>query len=150
MIKKIICLMVVFAFVLTVTGCATIITGRNQKLPVLSNPSGAVVFVNGVRYTTPTTIILDRKEPSYQIRVEKEGYEPVDITLRKGVNGWIWGNALLGLFGGAIGLVIDIGTGAIHKFTPTEVNVSLVSQKLSSSDLKQLKDKSILVVKLAE
>jgi len=142
--RKIINCITIVSFLFLVIGCCTIISGRNQNLPVVSNPSGAKVIVNGVQQQSPCTLVLDRKQLLYQVRVEKEGYEPVEITLRKGVNGWIWGNLL---FGGIIGLIIDICTGSVNKFTPTELEVSLVQKKLGLNDLK---GRDILFVKLIE
>jgi len=142
--KKIVSCVTAISFVFLVIGCCTIISGRNQSLPVVSNPSGAKVIVNGVQQQSPCTLVLDRKQLLYQVRVEKEGYEPVEITLRKGVNGWVWGNLL---FGGIIGLIIDLCTGSVNKFTPTELEVSLVQKKLGLNDLN---GKDILFVKLNE
>jgi len=133
-----ICLLTSIALV----GCCTIVSGRNQSLPVISTPSGATVIVNNSRQQSPCTLVLDRKQPLYQIRIEKEGYEPTEIVLRKGVNGWIWGNLL---FGGIIGLIIDISTGSVNKFTPSELEVNLAKQKLG---LNNLGSKDILFVRL--
>jgi hypothetical protein len=142
--KKIVACIITVSFIFTVIGCATIISGRNQDLPVISNPSGARVIVNGVQQQSPCTLVLDRKQPMYQVRVEKDGYEPVEITLRKGVNGWIWGNLL---FGGIIGVIVDLCTGSVHKFTPTELEVNLAQKKLGLNDIT---GKDILIVKLIE
>lgn len=142
--KRSVCLITALAFLLSVAGCCTIVSGRNQNLPVITTPSGARVIVNGVQQQSPCTLVLDRKQPLYQVRVEKEGYEPTEITLRKGVNGWIWGNLLLG---GIIGLIIDITTGSVNKFTPTELEINMVQKQLGMNDLK---GKDILFVKLEE
>jgi len=143
-LKKTIIFLTLVSFAFTIVGCCTIVSGRNQQLPVISTPSGARVIVNGVQQQSPCTLVLDRKQPLYQVRVEKDGYEPVEITLRKGVNGWIWGNIL---FGGIIGLIIDVCTGSVNKFTPTELEVNLAKQKLGLNDLN---GKNILFVKLIE
>ncbi len=142
--KKLICLITVVSFLFLVIGCCTIVSGRNQNLPVISTPSGARVIVNGVQQQSPCTLVLDRQQLLYQVKIEKDGYEPVEITLRRGVNGWIWGNVLLG---GIIGLIVDICTGSVHKFTPTELEVNLVQKKLGLNDLK---GKDMLFVKLQE
>lgn len=134
-------------FVLSQTGCATIVSGRNQNIPVVSIPSGAIVTVEGQKQISPATFILDRKRAVYQIRVEKEGFEPVEVTLKKGVNGWVWGNILFGIIGGAIGLTIDLSTGSASKFIPNDVEVNLVNKQLGAG---HLKDKDILFVKLIE
>ena len=143
--KRITTLVVLISFIATIMGCATIISGRNQSLPVITIPSGAIVTINGMKQVSPATFILDRRMESYTIRVEKEGYESLEITLKKGLNGWVFGNILWGLLGGVIGVVIDTSTGAINKFTPTEVEVNLVQQQVG---MEQLKNKDILMVKL--
>ena len=130
--------------VLVVAGCATIISGRMQNLPVTSNPSGAIVTMKGTKQQTPCTLVLDRRESVYELIVEKEGYEPVTVVLKKGINGWVFGNIILG---GIIGIVIDIATGSASAFKPSEVEVNFVQKKLGSPFLK---NKDVLIVKLKE
>ncbi len=142
--RKIVSCITIISFVFLTIGCCTIVSGRNQSLPVITNPSGARVIIDGIQQQSPCTLVLDRKHLVYQVRVEKDGYEPTEITLRKGVNGWIWGNLFLG---GIIGLIIDISTGSVNKFTPTELEISLVQKRLGLNDLK---GKDILFVKLKE
>jgi hypothetical protein len=128
------------------TSCATIISGRNQDLPVVSNPSGAIVTIGSTKQMSPATFTLDRRQSVYVVRVEKEGYEAVEITLKKGVNGWVFGNIV---FGGIIGLVIDIANGSASKFTPDEVEVNLITKQLGLNE-KDTKNKDLLIVKLKE
>lgn len=124
--------------------CASIVSGRSQHIPVITNPSGAIITVGTMKQVSPATFILDRRQEVYMVKVEKEGYESVEVTLKKGVNGWVFGNII---FGGIIGLVIDIASGSASKFTPDEVEVNLVTKSLSHKDLK---DKDILFVKLVD
>ncbi len=150
---KLLCLIIALCFAFMASGCATIVSGRYQKIPVVSNPSGAKVFVNGAEYQSPCTLVLNRKK-SYTIRVEKEGYVPVEIVLRyKGIrsgfketNGWVWGNALFGVpIVAVIGVAIDMSTGAAYKFSPSKLNINLAQQKLGLNDPK---GKDILIVGL--
>jgi len=54
---------------------------KPQKIPVTSNPVGAKINVDGQDMgTTPLTLSLKREE-DHKIRVEKPGYNPVDILL---------------------------------------------------------------------
>lgn len=129
--------------IVCLVGCATIVSGRMQQLPVISYPSGATATIGNMKQATPATFNLDRRMGVYEVIVEKEGYEPVTVVLKKGVNGWVFGNLLLG---GIIGLIIDISSGSASKFTPTEVEVNLMKQQLGSD----WKNKDVLFVKLKE
>lgn len=108
--------------ILIIAGCATIMHGSRQNIPVVSQPSGAVVRVNNIVTTTPGVINLSRSNPMYILRFEKEGYEPVEIKLIRTTDGWVYGNIL---FGGLIGLAIDYSSGSAYKLTPDKVEVVL-------------------------
>jgi len=110
---------IALVMVFNLTSCATIIHGGRQDIYVTSSPSGAVVRVDGQATSTPGSINLERKKALYVLVFEKEGYNPVEIELRRTVDGWLFGNILLG---GIIGLVIDFCTGAAYKITPSKVN----------------------------
>jgi len=146
MLKKITGVITAICFTITFSGCATIVSGRNQELPVYSTPSGAIVTVGSMKQTTPATFSLDRRQGAYVIKVEMDGYESVEIKLKKGTNGWVFGNILLGLTG-IIGIIVDISNGSAKKFVPDEVDVNLIKQGLS---YRNLKDKDILFVKLVD
>lgn len=126
--------------------CASIMSGRSQQVPVVTNPSGATVTVGTMTQASPATFLLDRRQGVYVVKVEKEGYQPVEIVLKKDVNGWVWGNII---FGGLIGLVIDISSGSASKFAPDEVEVNLVKQQLGMKG-NDTKGKDFLFVKLVE
>lgn len=145
--KSALCYFMVLCFLCTTTSCATIVSGRSQQVSVVTTPTDAIVTVGGMKQMAPASFILDRRMGVYQVMVEKEGYEPVVVTLKKGVNGWVFGNII---FGGIIGLVIDIASGSASKFTPSEVEVNLIKQKLTSLNNVDFKDKDILFVKLVE
>ena len=108
--------------IITLIGCATIVHGGRQKIPVKSTPSGATVTINKIRVNTPGVIKLSRFEPTAVLRFEKEGYEPVEVTLVRTMDGWIWGNVAIG---GIIGVAIDFATGAAYQLSPNQVNVTL-------------------------
>lgn len=107
-----------------VAGCCSIIHGTRQEIGVSSNPTGAMVFVNGAQKgTTPVTLDLKRNS-SQKIRVELDGYQPYEISLTKSVSGWVWGNIV---FGGLIGLAIDAIDGAIYKIKPENIQANLLA-----------------------
>ena len=64
-------------------GCATVIKGTHQKIPVTSVPAGAIVLVDGRDAgMTPLILKLSKKRPAV-IRIEKEGYNPHEIRVTR-------------------------------------------------------------------
>jgi len=126
--------------------CCSIIHGTRQEMTVNSQPSGAKVVVKGVHMgTTPAVIELKRKESNIVLRFEKEGYEPVEIALRRSIDGWIAGNIIFNI-GGIIGLIVDFSSGAAYKLSPEDVQVELKKLNISFKDLP--KDGIIIAVEL--
>lgn len=114
------------AAVLSLNACATIMNGKQQDVAFTSTPGGATVFVDGQNMgVTPTSLSLARKD-SHVVRLDLAGYQPYEMTLERGVSGWVWGNLL---FGGLIGLVVDVTTGSMYKLKPEQVNGTLVSRQ---------------------
>lgn len=115
-------------------GCASIMGGgTKQEVQISSSPTAAQIKIerSGVmgrvapvwEGTTPASPKLKRKY-EYLITISLEGYQPVEIPLEQGTNGWVWGNLLCG---GIIGLIVDFSNGAAKKLEPEEVSVQLVS-----------------------
>lgn len=73
-------LMVSSLSLLLLTSCATILTGSSRKVLLESNPSGAVVYVNGMeRGTTPTLIKLKADDRlDFRLRDYKDKVVVVD------------------------------------------------------------------------
>ena len=116
-------LILVLALVMFATGCATIISGKHQDVSFSSSPSGAAVYIDGMnRAITPATIGLERKKKRQQVRIELPGYEPYEMVITRGFNGWYVGNLV---FGGLIGLIVDPITGAMYKLNTDMVSTSL-------------------------
>jgi hypothetical protein len=68
---------------LSLPGCVTILGKRTQGVTVTARPAGARVLVDGAfEGLTPLGLRL-AKRPPHVIRVEKEGYRPVEIRLKK-------------------------------------------------------------------
>jgi len=104
------------------SGCATIIHGTTQNIPVSSVPTGAKVTVDqSTAYTTPTVLDLPRKE-NHTIQVSLEGYNTEVITLQSVISGAVMGNLLLG---GLIGWGVDAASGAQNRLVPESVHITL-------------------------
>lgn len=114
-------------------GCATIVSGRSQKISVNTNPDEATITVNGMAQKSPCSFTLDRTTPSYQVKIEKVGYKTVTLTIKRGINGWIFGNII---FGGIIGIVIDCASGSVYSFSPSEIEQSLIPENSDAVVLK--------------
>jgi hypothetical protein len=93
--------------------CATILSGfrTSQKIPVTSSPSGAKIIVDGeeIGYA-PVNLKLNKKN-NHIIRIEKQGYNPVHISIERNTSGSSaflssWGNLY---FGSLIGALAAIG-----------------------------------------
>lgn len=105
--------------VLTLSSCATIISGSRQNVEITSEPSAAKVYINEIEIgTTPIQQNLKRNQ-EYNLMLKLDGYATYETKLEKKFNAWYIGNIA---FGGLIGIIIDPITGAMYKLKPEEIN----------------------------
>jgi len=116
------------------TSCATIVSKSKWPLTINSTPTESRISItdrNGVEiYTgnTPATLKLKSgagffQRARYQVKLEKEGYVTKVIPIEFRLNGWYFGNLLLG---GVIGmLIVDPATGAMYKMETEFINETL-------------------------
>jgi hypothetical protein len=99
-----------------------------------------------LQFETPGEVALHRKEKHVVLRIEKDGYEPEEIALRRTLGAWtpaggagflglgvmigmVEGGALAGLTIGAIYLGISVGidlaTGSAFRLDPSKLSVTL-------------------------
>ena len=91
------------------TACASIVHSTQQTVLIESEPSGAEVIVDGIRYTTPVVVEL-KGASSHLVQAFMEGYQPTHDRIRGEMRIWsgIIGNIFnLTLF---IGMTIDFAT----------------------------------------
>ncbi|HEX5209666.1 MAG TPA: PEGA domain-containing protein [Steroidobacteraceae bacterium] len=113
---------------LTLASCASIIHGTHQDVGITSVPTGAAVTVDNVSSgTTPVVAKLSRKD-NHVVRVTLAGYQPYDMTLTRGVSGWVWGNIV---FGGLVGLAVDAIDGGMYKLTPEQLSAAMSAGQAS-------------------
>lgn len=69
-------------------GCATLFSEGTQPVRFTSNPEGAEVIINGQPVgQTPLTHTVDREAfDRYMVVVRKDGYEPKEFEMTKGLN----------------------------------------------------------------
>lgn len=117
-----------FLSTLALASCASIIHGTHQDVGITSVPTGATVTIDNVQTgTTPVIAKLTRKD-NHLVRIALPGYQPYDLTLTRGVSGWVWGNIA---FGGLIGLAVDAIDGGMYKLTPDQLTATLNAQHAS-------------------
>lgn len=118
MTRVILALSILFLF----TGCATVLKGTTQTMPISSDPTGAEIIVNNITVgITPAEVELQRKR-DHQITLQKDGYAPAVVPVLKSVGGAVWGNILAG---GFIGWGVDAASGAQYNLKPETVFVRL-------------------------
>src|ERR1035441_4413115 len=113
---------------LALSSCATIMSGSSQDLSFNSSPDGATVTAGGrVIGKTPITTRLS-KESGQTLVFSKDGYKSITMRLDTTMNGWFWGNIVLG---GPIGSTTDGITGAVHEYSPSQYMVTLTPEGAS-------------------
>lgn len=107
--------------------CATIVRGTKQKFTIQSVPPAAEAKTSlGDSCTTPCTLKVDRKT-RFTVTVAKDGYEPQTVPVGRKVTseGGIISFGGNWIIGGAIGMGIDAGTGAMFDLWPNPLLVTL-------------------------
>ena len=124
--KKIGMALAVFSL-LVLANCATITRGTDDVLEIKTNPQGADVQTsNGFSCDgTPCSIEIPRKS-TFVAEITKTGCEPAKVNVTNetsdGGTAALFGNII---FGGIIGLVVDLSTGAAKDLTPNPIDRKL-------------------------
>jgi hypothetical protein len=125
---------------LMLSSCATILSRSNWPVSIATNPEGARVEIwnrKGEKIydaNTPHVVLLKSGsgyfgKESYKMTLSMHGYEPRTINLECTINGWYFGNILIG---GILGmLVVDPLTGAMYRLQTKDVYESLSAITLS-------------------
>lgn len=109
------------ALVIT-SGCATVVKGTTQNIPISSDPAGADILIDGLFVgTTPTSIDVKRKR-DHLVVIQKTDYVPESVALVKNIGGAVWGNIITG---GPIGWGVDAVSGSQNNLYPSTISVKL-------------------------
>ena len=122
------------------SSCATIVSGTAATVQIdgkFTEPMKIVTTYQTYEdVVLPAEVKVDRKHLGGQhIKITSPNYTYEDIILNRKVNGWAFGNIL---FGGLIGLCVDLGTNAVSqpgqetyyiKATPKEQNNEAVPKE---------------------
>jgi hypothetical protein len=102
--------------------------GGSQDIGISSSPTNAEVSIDGLtKGHTPVIANLSRKD-NHIVKLALPGYAPAELTLARGVSGWVWGNLV---FGGLIGLGVDAISGGLYKLSPEQLSGELAKQSAS-------------------
>jgi hypothetical protein len=128
-VKKFICLFVLFSLVFFNMSCALIFKGTQEEVSFGSDPQRAEVWINGAKMgETPMSLKLESKK-TYTVEFKKEGYESVVKTITNKVGaGWI----ILDILGGLVPVIIDAATGAWYHLDQKNVDAILKKQQPSA------------------
>jgi len=115
--------------VFLLAGCATIFSGTSDDIRFQSEPSEATIVIDGVeRGETPKTVTVSRDALNdKKVTLRKEGYEDQVFRLQKDFATVAILNLGNFLFWG-----VDLLTGALFKYRPTQYNQSLESESMGS------------------
>ncbi|WGM02935.1 hypothetical protein [Arsenophonus nasoniae] len=123
-------------YITFLSGCATIVGEKTQRIQIESNPTDAEFTIKDERGAiishgkTPQGVTLEKSDgsyfgkKSYEITLTKDGFNQVTLPLRNSANGWYIGGNIV--FGGLIGwLVVDPFNGGMYTIHPKEINAVL-------------------------
>ena len=108
-------------------GCASIITKGVTKLSFDSNPSGAIVRIDGKEVGTTPLAVNVSKKASGTVVFSKDGYKPAITQLEKSFNLFFLGNFILG---GLFGSTTDVATGAVFEYQPKHYFATLAPGRI--------------------
>ena len=111
--------LVLAVLVLTLGGCASIVSDNASTTYIQTNPENARCELHGQDFVrvvnTPASINLPSEAAPLTVACKADGYKNTTQVLDTKADGWVWGNLL---FGGIIGVAVDAGRGAGQKYPP--------------------------------
>jgi hypothetical protein len=129
------------------SSCATIFGHSSYPVSINTDPSGAILSITDkkgkevYKGQSPATVELKSSsgffaKAQYQVKISSQGYAEQIIPINYKLNGWYWGNLLIG---GALGmLIIDPASGAMWKLSTPPINVTL-NKSTASTETPTLK-----------
>jgi hypothetical protein len=122
------------------SSCATIVSRSSYPLSVNSSPTNARISITDKKGkeiylgNTPAMVRLKAgagyfSRAEYQVKFSNPGYDTKIVPITFKLNGWYFGNLLLG---GVLGmLIIDPATGAMWKIETEFLNETLIKSTVS-------------------
>ncbi|HTL68377.1 MAG TPA: PEGA domain-containing protein [Lacunisphaera sp.] len=104
------------------SGCASIVKGTTQPIPVTSDPTGAEVKLDGNKLGQTPLKIEAKRKADHLLTIEKAGYQTESVAITRNIGGAVFGNIIAG---GLVGWGVDAISGAQYNLTPTTINITL-------------------------
>ena len=119
-------ILIVFYLILIVSfsGCATLVTGKSQKISVSSSPDNAIISIDKIIVGNSPTSVDVKKDTGKYLLVEKEGYYPKKMLLTTKINNWFWGN-IVGLIFFDLSSATDALTRGMLEYSPNQYYITL-------------------------
>lgn len=117
-----------------ISSCATILGRSSYPVTINTNPNGANISITDKKNKevykgqSPSTVTLKSgagffSKAEYQVKISAKGYAETIVPVNYKLNGWYFGNLLIG---GVLGmLIIDPATGAMWKLDTPPISVTL-------------------------
>jgi hypothetical protein len=119
--SKYLAVILLLLFALSGSGCATIIQPGPDRVEVTSEPSGALVKLDGeIVGRTPMTVHVNRASDG-RFEISKEGYQSVQINRDKVVAGWVFADIIFPI----VSLTVDLVCHNQGKYTEEPIHVIL-------------------------
>lgn len=120
--KKTSILLSLALLVVSMSSCAALFRGSQDRVSFQSEPSGAKVYINGqLAGTAPFETMLEAKR-SHAVEFRLDGYQTRSTAITSSVGaGWI----VLDILGGIIPIIVDAATGSWNGLDQHHVAVVL-------------------------
>ena len=120
---------------LTLSSCASTMSGNSQNITIASNINGATCSLQNEKgnwsVQTPGSSVVTNSRENLTVRCQKNGYETAVVSVpSKHKDSATWGNVVLG---GGIGYIWDRKTGAAFIY-PSTINLTLVKSETTQSN----------------
>ena len=124
---------------LSVSSCASILSGTDQNITVTSNPADvdcSVIRNDQViaRVTTPETVNIKKTKHDLQIVCKGEGFHESTVFVKSAIQDSTWGNIILG---GGVGWAVDSARGADNKYAEY-VTITMVPLTEQAPDIRTI------------
>ncbi len=103
-------------------GCGSTINGETEEIKISSNPTGAELWIDGVRIgSSPAEVTLKRRH-DHLISLKKDGYKDITVKIESSTSEWLFANVWVGFWPGCL---LDIVTGGAYKLEPERVEIDM-------------------------
>jgi hypothetical protein len=109
------------------SGCASLINGTHQSVPIATDPPGTTIQVGGNQYLTPVDASLARNR-DYQVVATKAGYQTQTAEIRSSFSGWTFLDLVF-----IIPWAVDLADGAAYKLEPESIQLQLRPTEAASA-----------------